>query len=174
MILQKRKKKYTCSECGEVHSGWPALGYISPAYYHCLSPEEKENNATLDSDFCIVHEGDETYFFIRTVFIQKVNNGNEDLEYGLWVSLSETSFNDYKANFNNENYERVFFGWLASQLPDYDSETPIPMEVITKPGNERPEIVPHWDTDHPFVRDYYNGISSHEAQRRVDAMMPSN
>jgi hypothetical protein len=28
-------------------------------------------------------------------------------------------------------------------------------------GNDRPEIFPHEDFDHPFVRDYYNGIRLH-------------
>lgn len=42
---------------------------------------------------------------------------------------------------------------------------------MTQKGNQRPQIFPHQDYDHDFVRDFYNGISAHEAQRRVDEMM---
>jgi hypothetical protein len=34
-------------------------------------------------------------------------------------------------------------------------------------GNERPEIFPHSDFDHPFVRDFYQGITKEEAQKRI-------
>jgi len=31
--------------------------------------------------------------------------------------------------------------------------------------------VPHEDFDHPFVYDYYNGISKEEAERRIHEML---
>jgi hypothetical protein len=40
----------------------------------------------------------------------------------------------------------------------------IPCDVNIKSGNDRPEIFPHEDYEHPFVRDYYNGISKAEAK----------
>jgi len=39
---------------------------------------------------------------------------------------------------------------------------------MTKTGNERPEIFPHEDFDHPFVKDYYSGISKKEAENRIN------
>jgi hypothetical protein len=86
--------------------------------------------------------------------------------------LSEKSFREYSDNFNNENHETKYFGWLSNNLSDYNfSEASIPTTVFTKKGNNRPEIAPHQDFDHPFVYDYYNGITKTEAERRIREML---
>jgi hypothetical protein len=95
----------------------------------------------------------------------------EDLDYGLWVSLSEKNFQDYTDNFNNDNYETCYFGWLSNSIPGYEGTTKIPATVFTRTGNQRPEIVPHKDCEHPFVKDYYNGITREEAERRINEML---
>ena len=164
--------KYTCSCCGIEQEEWPALTYKSPTNYNFLSEEEQPNIAELDSDFCTIKYSDQTDRFIRCILKQKVVDDCQELEYGLWVSLSEKSFQDYKANFDNENHETQYFGWLSNDLSDYDfSESSIPTTVITNTENQRPEIVPHKDFDHPFVHDYYKGITKSEAERRINEMM---
>ena len=162
-----------CTECGLIHSNWPALAYSSPSYYNDLSDIDKSGATFLDRDFCMVQEEDNTFYFIRVVLIQKVLHHPEDLHYGLWTSLSEKSFRNYERNFNNENHQEVYFGWLSSSIPRYDFSEPVPLDVINKSGSSRPEIIPHRDSDHQFALDYYQGITSHEAQRRVDEMVKS-
>ena len=44
-------------------------------------------------------------------------------------------------------------------------------DSFTRAGNNRPDIVPHQDFDHPFVNDYYNGITKTEAERRIKEML---
>jgi hypothetical protein len=56
-------------------------------------------------------------------------------------------------------------------LPEYEFKVSIPMTVFTRVGNQRPEIVPHRDFDHPFVKDYCNGITKEEAERRIREML---
>ncbi|MGN7987675.1 DUF2199 domain-containing protein [Pedobacter sp. 22226] len=163
--------EYKCSSCGEIHEEWPALTYNSPSYYNNLSENEKSTIGYLDSDFCTIDYPDGRARFIRCTLTQKVNDHCEDLEYGLWVSLSEKSFDDYSENFDNKNHEAGYFGWLSSWLPDYDFEESIPTNVNTRTGGFRPEIIPHEDFDHPFVRDYYSGISKAEAERRINEML---
>lgn len=163
--------KYTCSCCGKEHFEWPALSYFSPTNYDVLNEDDKENIAQLNSDFCIITHENQVDKFIRCVLIQKVIDHCEDLEYGLWVSLSDKSFQNYTDNFNNENHETMYFGWLCNDLPDYDFSESIPTTVFTKKGNERPEIVPHDNFNHPFVKDYYQGITKAEAERRINEML---
>ncbi len=163
--------KYTCSCCGKEHEDWPALTYISPSSYDNLSVEEKQLKGELTTDFCIIRHKDQTDRFIRCTLTQKVIDHCENLEYGLWVSLSEKSFQDYSENFNNENHETTYFGWLNNHLPEYEFTESIPTTVCTRTGNQRPEIIPHEDFDHPFVYDYYNGITKAEAERRIHAML---
>ncbi|MRX47125.1 DUF2199 domain-containing protein [Pedobacter puniceum] len=163
--------KYTCEKCGKVHEEWPALTYISPLAYDTLSDEEKKSIATLDSDFCVIKHPDQTDRFIRCVLFQEITDHCQDLQYGLWVSLSEKSFEDYSLNFNNDNYENKYFGWLSNDLLDYEFDESIPTTVYTNKDGNRPEIIPHKDFDHPFVKDFYNGITKAEAEKRIKHMI---
>lgn len=162
---------YICTKCGQPHEDWPALAYSSPDNYASLSQEDKNEIAELSNDICIINYGDQTDRFIRTTLFQKVNDYCEDLNYGLWVSLSEKSFADYTENFDNQDHEVKYFGWLCNDIPGYEFEESIPMTVFTKKGNDRPEIVPHLDFNHPFVADYYNGITKDEAEKRIRDMI---
>ena len=163
--------RYTCSCCGQEHSEFPALTFKSPDNYDTLSQQDKETIATIDSDFCVITHPGQTDRFIRCTLTQKVIDHCENLEYGLWVSLSEKSFNDYSDNFDNENHETKYFGWLCNDISEYEFKENIPTTVFTRTGNQRPEIIPHEDFDHPFVKDYYNGITKDEAERRIKTML---
>jgi hypothetical protein len=165
--------KYTCGCCGKTHYEWPALTFSSPDAYSFLSGTAKENIAEISSDFCIITHPKQTDRFIRCTLTQKVTDHCEDLEYGFWVSLSEKSYQDYSDNYKNENHETSYFGWLCNNIAQYDFAESIPTTVYTKKGNSRPEIVPHENFDHPFVRDYYNGISKEEAEIRIKQMLDS-
>ena len=166
-------EKYKCEICGEIHDDYPALTYPYPDSYYWLSEEEKKKfNASLESDFCTIEYPDQTDRFIRVVLKQKIIDSELTLDYGLWVSLSESSYNDYFSNFKNENHENnQYFGWLNNNIPDYNFQESIPTTVVTKLGNERPEIFPHSDFEHPFVSDYYNGITKDEAEKRIHEML---
>jgi hypothetical protein len=167
-----KKIKYTCACCGKVHEQWPALAYLSPIAYQNLSDEDQKNIAQLTEDFCVITHPGQTDRFIRCTLSQKVIDHCDNLEYGLWVSLSEKSYHNYTDNFKNENHETTYFGWLNSELPEYDfSDTNIPTTIYTKPANNRPEIVPHENFDHPFVHDYYKGITKAEAEMRIKEML---
>lgn len=163
--------KYKCSSCGQEHDSWPALAFKSPDSYYFLSDEGKEKLAELSDDFCVITYPDRIDRFIRCTLTQKVIDHCEDLEYGLWVSLSEKSFQDYSDNYKNENHEVAYFGWLCNDVPDYTFDKSIPTSVYTRTGNDRPEIVPHKDCQHSFVFDYYNGITKAEAEKRINDMM---
>lgn len=164
--------KYTCECCGKEHESWPALTYNAPFHYHCLSESDKDEIAVIDSDFCVIkHKSGQIDRFIRVVLIQKVNDHCGNLDYGLWVSLSEESFENYLENFDNENHETEYFGWLCNNIYGYDSSTSIPTTVVTKLGNDRPEIFPHQSHDHKFVVDYFNGITKSEAENRIQNLL---
>lgn len=166
------KTKYTCSNCGQVHDEWPALAFDSPTSYNVLPESMKDEIGELTRDFCIVRHPDQTDRFIRGTLTIKVVDHCEDLEYGIWVSLSEKSFQDYSDNFKNPDHEAKYFGWLSNDIPEYEvSDASIPTTVFTRKGGLRPEIVPHEDFDHPLVRDYYEGITKAEAERRIEDML---
>ena len=174
MFWKRKKNKrldFKCSECGQIHADWPALAFNSPLNYHNLSENDKDTIAKLDTDFCEIHHEKQIDRFIRVTLFQKVNDACKALHYGLWVSLSENSFLDYQENFNNPNHETIYFGWLCNTIAEYGNTSSIPCNVVTKTGNNRPEIFPHEDFDHPFVKDYYKGISKKEAENRIKEMI---
>lgn len=160
---------YICDKCGKEHGGWPALAYTAPVFYDTPSEEEQQEIGELGNDFCIIRHEGQTDRFIRCTLTQKVANHCENLEYGLWVSLSEQSYQDYADNFNNYDHVTTYFGWLSNNVFPYEETTSIPATAYTKSADQRPEIVPHKDFDHPFVRDYYRGITKKEAERKIQA-----
>lgn len=162
--------KYICECCGEEKKDWPAIAYNAPIFYHDLTEEEIEN-AELTSDLCIIKDTEYTHRFIRAVMVQEVADSCQDLEYGIWVSLSEKSFDEYVENYDNKEFEAEYFGWLSNYLPDYDFEESIPTTVVVNNNVGRPFVFPHQSHDHPFVHDFYNGISLEEAEKRMNMIL---
>jgi hypothetical protein len=73
---------------------------------------------------------------------QKILGTEEVLDYGIWVSLSEKSFNDYIANFDEPDRKGVYFGWICNNLLGYDSTISIPSDVYLQSNGNRPVIIP--------------------------------
>ena len=163
--------EFICTVCNEKHDDWPALTYDSPSNYNQLSNDEKSTIGSLNGDLCVITYPDQIDRFIRCTMTQQIIDSCQNLDYGLWVSLSEASLEDYSKNFDNTNHQASYFGWLSNDLPKYDSGSSIPATVVTRTGNQRPEIIPHEDFDHPFVKDYYNGITTEEAEARIREML---
>ncbi len=170
--IDKSHKDY-CSKCGTIHQQWPALAFNSPVQYNILSAQDKAKYGKLNSDFCEIRFRDQIDRFIRVTLCIYVEDSCQNLEYGLWVSVSEASYNDYKSNFDNENHKASYFGYLCNNIYGYESTEAIPCTVMTQSGNERPIIFPNKDYKHPFVRDCIQGISKAEAEKRVNHMLNS-
>ncbi len=164
--------KFICNTFGEEHEEMPAIGYKVPFYYHALNDTEKNEIATLTADTCVVKEPENTFRFIRGVLIQKINDACQGLEYGMWVSLSEKSYNDYIENSEKEDHQEVYFGWLNCLLPDYEEEEmdSIKTQVITQGAGLRPIIKLNESQDNKsrFVDDYFSGITKEEAVKRIN------
>lgn len=162
--------KYICQCCGEEKEDWPAIAYSYHNFYSCLSEEELKNTE-LSSDLCVIKEEQDTHRFIRTVLVQKVVDDCRDLDYGIWVSLSEKNFNEYVENYDNKEFEAEYFGWLSTYLPGYDFRESVPTTVIVNNSIGRPFVYPHQSYDHPFVDDFYNGITKEEAEKRINRIL---
>lgn len=161
------RSRYICSECGQEHNDWPAIAWSSPAHYDSLSDEDKTNKSTLSNNFCSIDHGTQSDWFIRCCLDQMVIGNEEPLQYGVWASLSEQSYEDYHAHFNDDSYETMYFGWLCTNIPEYGKTLTIPLNVIVRSNGQRPIVIPHQTHDHAFVRDYYAGITLEEAVKRI-------
>jgi len=148
--LMSKEAKCKCEHCGESHDELPALAFNAPFYYTVLKEVDKERIAECSSDFCIIQHEDQTDRFIRTVMTIQINDACEDLDYGIWVSVS---------------------GMICNEIPDYETSTlGLHVNINTQKQGIRPEIIPH-QKDHQLVRDWEDGITIEEAVSRVDKMM---
>lgn len=176
MPMQKKKNQneFQCPKCGQIHDRLPALGFATPFHYDILSDQDKNEIAEISEDFCIINHPEQTDRFIRAVMTLQVNDACEDLDYEIWVSLSEKSFDDYKSTFKSEAEEKIYFGTICNKIPDYEESTiGLHVDVKTCKGGIRPEIIPH-QTEHQLIKDWEKGISIDEAERRVTQAMKNN
>jgi len=75
-------------------------------------------------------------------------------------------------NYNHKEFKGGCFGWLANYLPDYEFSNAIPTDVFIDNKIGRPFIYPHEGYDHPFVKDFYQGIlKEEEAERRINFVL---
>lgn len=87
------------------------------------------------------------------------------------MSLSQKSYSDYLDNYDNEDHETTYFGFLSNNLTGYDDTISLRCNVVLR-GKIRPEVIPHDDQmDNQFVRDYYDGIDNEEAEQRLRKVM---
>lgn len=173
-MFWNRKKKtnegFICSQCGEYHESWPAIGYGAPWHYSQLTEQEKDKISFLNEDFCEINWEEQTDRFIRVTLFIPVNNTERNLEYGLWTSLSERSFNDYSENYDRTDHEVKYTGWICNKLIGYDSTINIPANIFTQAGTLRPILEPQLQHEHQLLKDFVNGISKDEAERRIHEM----
>jgi hypothetical protein len=171
MLWKKKKNKPTefrCSTCGEIHNELPVLGFKTPLPYDILTDKEKTEIAEIDDNFCVIKHSDQTDRFIRATLKMQINNACENLDYGIWVSLSEKSFNDYKAEFKNNADGKSYFGTICNEIPDYEEKTlGLHVNVNTQSGGIRPEIIPH-NAEHKLISDWEKGILIEDAEKRVE------
>ncbi|MCA5005239.1 DUF2199 domain-containing protein [Sphingobacterium bovistauri] len=161
-------KTYTCTKCGKIHEDLPSIGFSEPFYYQILNEEDKENGALINEDLCRIEHEDQTDYFIYAVLQIPIQNHDETLDYGVWVSVSEKSFKDYFLQIeNDEPEENTYFGMISNWIGDYETDTKgLHMDVETQLGKIRPLLTPH-ESMHPLVLDWKNGITYEEAQRRI-------
>ncbi len=162
--------RYTCSICGNEHDEWPAIAWGAPASYSELTEDEKRMYGVITDDYCVITYPDQTDRFIRAVLYQQVIDNCQTLDYGVWVSLSEKSFEDYKNRYNTiDNRDARYFGYLNTVPSPYEFYNGIKTDVVVSNRTNRPEVIPHQidQMDIPFICDYYNGISTQEVLRRL-------
>ena len=157
---------FKCSCCGDVHEGSPSVGYRMPDQYACLSEEQRAAMGWLNSDLCTITHGEGTDYFIRAVLEIHIHGIEEPFLWGIWVSLSETSFNRYVETYDNPVDGDGFFGWVCNAIPAYPYEGSRPADVIVQLGGQRPKLILHRSDpeDDQLAIDQANGISIVRAQ----------
>jgi hypothetical protein len=150
--------RFKCTSCGEWHEGLPGYAAEAPLYYYSIPTEERAQRCNLDSDTCIVDQGS---FFVRGCLEIPVHGESEPFIWGVWVSLSKNSFDQFIGCFDEPKRSHIgpFFGWLSAELPCYPSTENLKTRAHLRDSGVRPyvELEP---TDHPLAVEQRTGITA--------------
>jgi hypothetical protein len=150
--------EFKCASCGELHQGMPALHVAAPASYEAIPEAEREERCALGTDNCVI---DGKWFFIHGCLEIPVLGQAQPFVWGVWVSLSEASYDAYASSFGKERRAHLgpYFGWLNSRLPTYPDTANLKTNVRLRDNLLRPliELEP---TDHPLAVEQRNGITA--------------
>jgi hypothetical protein len=161
---------FKCSCCGEIHEGSPSFGFSAPDQYASLSDEQKSQMGTLTDDFCTIAHSEGTDRFVRAVLEVPIHGVDQPSLWGVWVSLSESSFNRYRETYNEPVVGEGFFGWVCNRISLYPYEHPRPADVVVQGGQSRPLVVLHQGDpeDDLLALDQSQGISVARAQELAE------
>ena len=163
--MKKPEVSKTCSCCGQTISDeLPALAFDAPTYWD-ESLASQPGNA-LTTDFCQVHD---EAFFVRCVLQIPIKESGQALEWGVWVSLSETNFRQYQKVFGTrkERKEEPYFGWLSNELPGYKNCLSIKTNIHLQGGGMRPLVELDHEDNHLLCQHQHGGITMKQAHQYV-------
>lgn len=164
---------FKCSCCGEIHEGSPSFGFRMPDQYACLSEAQRAAMGALTEDLCTITHEDGTDRFIRAVLEVPIHGFQEPFLWGIWVSLSEKSFNRYVDTYGDPVEGDGFFGWVCNEISVYPFGESRPADVRVQLGRARPTVMLHHSdgTRDPLVVDQVYGISMARAQELAERVM---
>ncbi len=149
--------KISCSKCGEIHTGAPAFVAEYPWHYFDVPENEREKRCSVGSDDCVI---DKQLFFVRGCLEIPVSGSGESLNWGVWVSLSESSFIEWIRVFDESKRSSIgpFFGWLSTELKMYPSTLNLKTMIHLRNDAIRPFIELE-QTEHPLAVEQRHGIT---------------
>jgi hypothetical protein len=172
--MRSETNGYTCSTCGEFHSGLPfSYGSPAPEPYFDIPEAEREKRVVRSSDQCVID--DEHFFVLGCLDIPVIDAQEKNFSWPVWVSLSESNFHRMCDLWETEGREKEppYFGWLSTSLPCYEPDTfLLKTHVHTRQVGERPfiELEP---TEHPLAIEQRNGITFKRVQEIAELILHS-
>jgi hypothetical protein len=158
---------FTCSCCGQVHEGLADLVFAAPYYYYTVPTDQRERRCLLTSDLCSIDHED---FFIRGCLDIPIVGSDEHFSWGVWCSVSRTTFEKYLEVFSDSNQSDVgpFFGWVSVRLPGYPDTLSLKVMAHLRDERTRPWFELE-ESEHPLSADYRQGITRERLQQTYEA-----
>jgi hypothetical protein len=107
--------RYKCATCEEWHVGEPSLAFAVPGYLSEIPQAEHKARVHSTEDLCAV---DDEHFFARVSLEIPIIGASEAFLWGIWVTLSRRSFDDYTERLNDVKPEARTSVGLQMSFPD--------------------------------------------------------
>lgn len=161
---------FKCSCCGKIHEGSPGFSFRAPDQYLSLSEQQKAEMGRINDDFCIITHEEGTDHFVRAILEIPIHGVQEPFIWGVWVSVSQKSFDRYRETYDDPVEGETFFGWVCNQIKLYPYHKTRATDVVVQSGRARPLLILHRgdSEDDPMVIDQVNGISVARAQELAE------
>jgi len=154
---------FKCESCGKTHEGSPSFSFKTPSSWLEQSEEVIRANGKISDDLCFYEDEEGWHYFARVVIEIPIIGVSKPFLWGVWVSLSEESYEHYVETWNEPDTEKTYFGWLCNRFPYYENTYALAADVHPRPGGLRPFICLH-KTTHELYNDFINGLSIEKAQ----------
>lgn len=152
-----------------LHEGSPSFSINAPGPWLNL-PSTIQEQGRIGSDLCYYSDEDGAHYFVRVVIEIPIHGVSDPFMWGVWVSLSQASYEHYIETSDAPDLGRVYFGWLCNTLPYYESTYAMASDVQPRAGGIRPCLRLH-EVDHELYSDQANGISIEKAQKIAEVTM---
>jgi hypothetical protein len=161
---------FTCSHCGKRYKGSPSFAFQAPSYYNELTEAEKQSIARLSDDLCEIRHPEGTDYFAWVLLEIPIHGISEPFLWGVWVSLSQKSFERYTSTWGEHDESDSYFGWFSNRLPHYPDTINLKTNVRPRNGGLRPclKLQP---CEHPLAIHFRSGLTVQEAQAIAEAAM---
>jgi hypothetical protein len=149
---------WTCKCCGKAFNSLSfAYSLNEPDPWRAISEAEREQRGVLTSDRCAI---DDKEFYVRGRLEIPVTGSKVPFVWGVWASVSKTSFERIEMLWDAEKreHETPLFGWLSSDVPLYPQTFNLKCNLYLRDAGKRPSIVLE-PTDHPLAIEQRNGIT---------------
>ena len=160
---------WKCHTCGVEHSEAPTC-FGFEALWRQLVPESQfELRVVLSPDICIV---DEEIYFIRGHIQIPISGNSKSLQFSVWSSLSERSFQHMGERWESPDRgsDPPYFGWLSSNIAVYPTMNHLKLSVQSCPPGETPIFLVE-PSDHQLSIDQRQGISTERWYELVHILM---
>lgn len=160
--------RWRCVCCGEEFTGLPTdIAFDAPVSRDGTG-EGGQSTFRKNDDFCEVrHASGRTDRFIRCLLPLPVPQLTGEFCFGVWMSVSERSWNIYRDGYDDGQYEDDgCFGYLMHDIPEYPSSMHLHANVVFQPGKMRPRVFLQ-DTDHPLFAAQRDGVDVAQIERWV-------
>ena len=150
----------------------PTFGADLPLSYYAIPENERELRCDYGKDDCVIEKD---AFFVRGCIEIPVHGETEPFIWGVWVSLSESSFQQWLEYFDKTERSHIgpFFGWLDAWLKPYPDTMNLKTRVHLRNDGIRPyiELEP---TEHPLAIEQREGISKERVSELYSVMVMIN